>query len=57
MPPWHRFLDDYPHLICRRADTAMRTLRARTRPYQNQPAAHALHRRATLLGGLTAIVL
>lgn len=51
---WHRFLDDYQHLTCRRADTAMKTLRARIRPHQNHPAARALHHRATALSQLTA---
>jgi hypothetical protein len=46
---WHRFLDDYPHLCSRRADTALRTLRGHTRPHQNHPAARALLRRATAL--------
>jgi tetratricopeptide (TPR) repeat protein len=46
---WRHFLDDYPHLTSRRADTAMKTLRASTRPHQNQPAARALLHRATAL--------
>jgi hypothetical protein len=46
---WHRFLDDYPYLSSRRADTAMRTLRGRARPHRNQPVARALLRRATAL--------
>jgi tetratricopeptide (TPR) repeat protein len=46
---WRRFLDDYPHLASRRADTAMKTLRASTRPHQNQPAVRALLHRATAL--------
>ncbi|MHA6757135.1 tetratricopeptide repeat protein [Streptacidiphilus sp. PAMC 29251] len=36
---WHLFLDDYPHLNSRRADTALTTLRARLRPHHRNPAA------------------
>ncbi len=50
---WHRFLDDYPNLRSRRADTALRTLRARTCPNQNHPAVRGLLRRATAAERLT----
>jgi tetratricopeptide (TPR) repeat protein len=46
---WRHFLDDYPHLTSRRADTAMKTLRASIRPHQNNPAARGLLHRATVV--------
>ena len=49
---WQLFLDDYRHLTSRRADTAMKTLRAHTRSHQNHPAVRALLHRATALGQL-----
>ncbi|WP_411107232.1 tetratricopeptide repeat protein [Streptomyces sp. cmx-4-9] len=44
---WQSFLDDYPHLKCRRADNALRTLRARLRPHYRNPAARATLNRST----------
>ncbi|SDY47907.1 hypothetical protein SAMN05421504_105677 [Amycolatopsis xylanica] len=46
---WHRFLDDYPHLRSRRADTALATLRAQVRPHQKNPSARLLGQRAALV--------
>ncbi len=46
---WHRFLDDYPALNSGRATTALKTLRARVRPYSRNPVARALLHRATTL--------
>jgi tetratricopeptide (TPR) repeat protein len=46
---WQRFLDDYPYLTSRRADTALKTLRARTRPNQNHPTVRALLRQVANL--------
>ena len=46
---WHRFCDDYPHLSCGRADTAMKNLWALTRPYQRNPVAATLRSRAATL--------
>ncbi|MFD0884252.1 hypothetical protein ACFQ08_06770, partial [Streptosporangium algeriense] len=45
---WHRFLDDLPLLVCGRATTALKTMRALLRPHARNPAAAALlHRAAT----------
>ncbi|MFD8494799.1 tol-pal system YbgF family protein [Amycolatopsis sp. NPDC059657] len=46
---WHRFLDDYPQLRSRRADTALATLRAQIRPHQKNPSARVLGQRAALV--------
>jgi hypothetical protein len=39
---WQAFLDDYPSLACGRADNALKTMRAKCRPYTRNPAARAL---------------
>jgi tetratricopeptide (TPR) repeat protein len=46
---WQGFLDDYPHLQCGRADTALTTMRARLRPHQRNTAAKAVLQRAALI--------
>jgi tetratricopeptide (TPR) repeat protein len=46
---WQQFLDDYPFIRSGRADTALKTLRASIRPYQNYPTVRALLRRAATL--------
>jgi tetratricopeptide (TPR) repeat protein len=43
---WHRFLDDYPHLSSRRADTAFTSMRAFARSHQRHWMAAALADRA-----------
>jgi predicted TPR repeat methyltransferase len=43
---WHHFLDIYPSLHSQRADTALATLRAATRPHQGVPAVRTLRQRA-----------
>jgi tetratricopeptide (TPR) repeat protein len=39
---WRAFLDDYPHLVSGRADTALATMRALLRPHARHAAAAAL---------------
>jgi tetratricopeptide (TPR) repeat protein len=39
---WHDFCDDYPHLHSARADDALRSLRARLRPYRRNGTARAV---------------
>ncbi|MFB9927011.1 hypothetical protein ACFORO_19070 [Amycolatopsis halotolerans] len=46
---WNEFLDDYPHLCSRRADTALATLRARLRPHAGYSAARAVAYKAAEL--------
>ncbi|WP_158895703.1 tetratricopeptide repeat protein [Amycolatopsis anabasis] len=46
---WERFLDDYPYLWSRRADTALHTLRARLRPHAKSTCARSLLTKATAL--------
>ncbi|MFI6095740.1 hypothetical protein ACIA8G_09315 [Lentzea sp. NPDC051213] len=50
---WHLFLDDYPLVNCRRANTALRTMRARIRPHHGNPAARSLIVRAAELTSRT----
>lgn len=46
---WDRFLNDYPHLRSRRADTAFATLRANIRTHQKNPTVRALSQRVAIM--------
>lgn len=47
---WHRFLDDYPLVTCRRADSVLRRMRARVRSHRTSSVTQALSARAAELG-------
>jgi len=46
---WHAFLDDYPHLRSGRADTALKIMRSRLRPYTANSGAKEILARAAVL--------
>ncbi|MGC7101093.1 tetratricopeptide repeat protein [Amycolatopsis lurida] len=50
---WDSFLNDYPHLRSRRADTAFATLRANIRTHQKSPTVRALSQRVAVMATTT----